>query len=305
MKKYFCLAALFIAALLLCALFAFFREEKKSELTKIDTLLKQYDLSEQADAKDVLTVGKRKQFPSLSEAVAEAKDGDVIVVFSGKYVESVHAANKTIYIIGESRGECMLSYSNANYFSPPVEMGSGMLANMTVYAVHQEIEEGAIAKAYSLHVDFDISKNAQFQVIDVDFINESYQTIGIGLRENFTLRFQNCLFECKGDNNAFYCHDDPTREGSANQRLIVENCRFVNNGTNASTILIQSQEAPNSEILCEWNNNTVENRAGGKLLATHLWKEKASSESGWLGLSFWKNAENSNGNSLAELNRTH
>ena len=303
MKKRIIIAVFTLVAFLLgCSQLRHIKQEK--DIAMINSLLEQYGLSGSIDAADVLLVGQRKGFRHIQTAVDRAKDGDVIVVLPGIYEEAVEVSEKTISIIGQDRNECILTHPNGDYFEPPIEMGSGLLANMTIYAQQQERAKDAIAPAYAIHIDFNISKNSTFDVIDVNFINDSYQTVGIGLRQNFTLHFQNCLFECKTDNNAFYCHDDPIDEESKNQQLIVENCYFINNGTQKSTILMQSQESPNSEILCQWKDNIVENTLGGQLIAVQYWDTPISPDSGWYGMSFWTLSDKSAGNNLNVLNHT-
>lgn len=277
-------------------------ETNDEESGEINALLATYGLQETVDSKNVLLVGEGRSYKSVQAAVEKAADGSVIVVFPGKYTQPVRASNKTLYIIGVDRTECVITHPNGNYFFPPIEMGSGMLANLTVYATAQELAKNAIAKAYAIHIDYDSSTNAMLDIVDVDFLNDDYQVAGIGLREGFTLRFRNCLFECKADQNAFFCHDDATREGSVRQRLIVENCRFINNGATRSTILMQSAEAKGSEILCQWSDNTVENRENGDLFSVSYWKPKVPAVVGWQEMSFWKNSEDSGGNTLHVLN---
>ncbi len=275
---------------------------KAHEYLTVYSLLNRYALSDKASVTTVLKVGKHKTYPTLQSAVDAAENGGVIVVFAGKYQQSVHASDKTLYIVGQSRNNCVLTNPNGNYFYPPIELGSGMLANLTVHATDTPKAADAVAKAYALHTDFNVSANSSLDVMDVDFINDSYQTVGIGLRSNFTLRFQNCLFQCNTNSNAFYCHDDPTAENSTGQHLIVENCHFINSGETASTILLQSQEASGSEILCLWKHNTVTNTAGNQYFSVLLWTEKTSSLAGWQNMSYWKNSPGSLGNNLTELN---
>lgn len=299
MKKRYLL--LLIGIVLVVGLIAA-RNLSKKQQHAVNGLLARYGLQETVDSKKVLLVGKWKRYHSVQTAVEKAEDGSVIVVFPGTYREAVHASDKKLYILGMDRNECVLTYPNGDYLSPPVEMGGGMLANMTVHATAQEQTQDAIAKAYAMHIDFNSSINSTLDIVDVDFYNDDYQVLGIGLRENFTLRFANCLFECKTDHNAFYCHDDPTCDGSTGQKLIVENCSFVNSGTSKPTILMQSQEAQGSEILCQWTDNTVQNKAGGELFAVTYWNPKVSEAGGWQEMSFWKNSEVSQGNDLKALN---
>lgn len=151
-----------------------------------------------------------------------------------------------------------------------------------------------------MHTDYGISENSTFLVKNVDFINDDYQVVGIGLRNNFTLKFTNCRFICNGDSNAFYCHDDPTKALSANQKIIVNRCMFENSGS-ASTILLQSQEMPNSEIVCTWKDNMVQNQGDGSLIQMTFWNEILHGTE-WMGASYWVNSCESTGNNIEELN---
>jgi hypothetical protein len=251
--------------------------------------------------KKPLTVGAGKQFETIQDAVNAAKDGDVIEVYPGTYTESVCVTTKTLTIRGTDKEKCILQYPNGDYLNPPLEMGSGVLQNMTIHATHQEQLPGTIAKAYALHIDFHISRNNTFTIENVNFINDSYQTLGIGLRNDFTLTFKNCSFVCEGSYNAFYCHDDPSGVEAPNQKLVVDQCYFENNGA-ASTILLQSQEQVGSDITCVWTDNQVLNKGTGKMVDRQFWNPKIQDGAGWLDMTFWRNSEKSSGNNAEELN---
>ena len=251
--------------------------------------------------KKPLTVGAGKQFETIQDAVNAAKDGDVIEVYPGTYTESVSVTEKTLTIRGTDKEKCILQYPNGDYLNPPLEMGSGVLQNLTIYASHQEQLPGTIAKAYALHIDFHISRNNAFTVENVDFVNDSYQTVGIGLRNDFTLTFKDCSFVCKSNYDAFYCHDDPSGVQAPRQKLVVERCYFENNGTQP-TIMMQSQEQEGSDITCVWKDNNVVNKGTGKMVDRQFWNPKVSDLDGWLGMSYWQNSPASSGNNAEELN---
>ncbi len=257
--------------------------------------------SEQTPSVPALTVGEGKQFATIQEAVNAAKDGDVIEVYPGTYTEAVCVTEKTLTIQGTDKEKCILQYPNGDYLVPPLEMGSGVLKNMTIHATHQEQVPGSIAKAYALHIDYHISRNTTFTIENVNFVNDSYQTLGIGLRNDFTLTFKNCSFICKANFNAFYCHDDPGGVKAPNQQLVVDNCYFENNGS-TPTIMLQSQEQEGSDITCLWTNNEILNKGTGKLVDRQFWNPKVSEEEGWLGMTYWKNSSKSSGNTAEELN---
>lgn len=249
----------------------------------------------------ILTVGKGKQFSEIQKAVDYADDGYVIIVYPGEYNEAVDATNKTLSIIGVDKESCILKHPNGDYHTPPLEIGSGKLVNMTVYAISEEKKENAVAKSYAIHIDYDISKQNTLYVKNVNIINDDYQGIGIGLRDHSVIEFHECNFIVHDDYNAFYCHDDPINANAVKQKLIVENCFFENNG-NASTILLQSQEEEASDILCKWRNNVVNNKSSDNLIDIYLWKAKEIENAGWLGMSFWKNSVFSKNNNIEALN---
>lgn len=251
--------------------------------------------------KNVLTVGTGKQYATIQAAVNAAKNEDIIEVYPGTYEEAVSVTEKTLTIQGTDKKNCILQYPNGDYLNPPLEMGSGVLKNMTIYASHQTQLPNTIAKAYALHIDFHISRNNTFTIENVDFVNDSYQTVGIGLRNDFTLTFKNCSFVCLRNYDAFYCHDDPSGLEAPNQKLVVENCYFENRGTQP-TIMMQSQEQVGSDITCVWKNNEVVNKGDGKLVDRQFWNPKVSEEEGWLGMTYWKNSSLSGGNNAEELN---
>lgn len=275
-------------------------ETKAKEPFTPKTLLAHYGFEAETP---YLTVGEGKDFSTLSQAVEQAEDGDVILVFPGLYEESVRAAQKTLSILGLDRETCILRYPNGDYFAPPLEMGSGLLANLTVHATAQEQVEGTVAKAYAMHVDFHISRQNRFLVSDVSFLNDDNTVLGIGLRADFTLRFQNCLVECLGDQTAFFCHDDPSVANSKNQRLEVENCDFVNHGE-AYTLYLQSQELLGSEISCLWQNCRTANSGSENLLFVRHDGPKLEENKGWLSLTNWSLDPASHANTPEALNTT-
>ena len=248
----------------------------------------------------LLMVGPGQAFETIQAAVDAAANGDVILVYPGVYTEAVDVQKKTLTIMGTSRRSCILTYPNGNYLKPPLEMGSGTLMNLTIYASAQEKDPNIFAKAYAMHTDYDISANNHLLVKNVDFINDDYQTVGIGLRKNFILEFENCRFICNGNKNAFFCHDDPVTQPAPGQRLIVRHCYFRNSGT-SPTILLQSQERWGSQITCLWQNNVVVNLAQEAVLNMHLTADAYIGGS-WLETSYWQNHPGSRGNSVPELN---
>lgn len=248
----------------------------------------------------LLLVGPEQNFERIQDAVDAAENGDTIVIFPGVYREAVDARNKTLTIMGTNRGLCILTYPNGNYLTPPLEMGSGILMNLTVYATAQEKDPNIFAKAYAMHTDYDISENNSLTVRNVTFINDDYQTVGVGMRRNFLLRFENCRFLCNSEYSTFFLHDDPVNQPAPGQQIFVDRCYFRNNG-DSPTVFLQSQELWGSRITCLWRNNVVVNHGQGPAIQMHLTRP-AHIGGGWLDTSYWALHPVSRGNTVPKLN---
>lgn len=248
---------------------------------------------------NALWVGANQKYKTITEAVSAADNNDVIIVTPGIYHESVKNDFKFLTIIGTSKDECILEYENGDYANPPIEMSKGVIKNLTIHGIEQEKQSGAVAKAYCLHADFDPEANSSLYIENVKFINDDYQVVGIGLRANYNLEFVNCEFICKGNSNAFYCHDWPSGSG-INQNVIVKNCTMINNGS-VPTILLQSQEVKNSVAICTFKRNIVKNKGSNNLIAMALYNPSIGGGN-FLDSTDWHLSDDSALNTLATIN---
>lgn len=198
-------------------------------------------MSIQRNIRGILPVGAGMTYSTISDAVAVAGENDIILVYPGTYTETVKAWGKFVNIVGISRDECILTYGGGDYSNPPLEMSHGTLANITIRTTY-ETQTGT-NPAYCMHVEDSTAAGSSFHISNVRFVNDQHQTVGIGLRNNYTITFENCLFENNANNNAFYCHDyETTTTGLDNQNIQLVNCTFVNNSPTKATIALQSQE---------------------------------------------------------------
>ena len=251
-------------------------------------------------AAQTLNVGADKKFTTIQAAVNFAKDGDTILISSGTYHEAVDAKTKLLHFKGVDKNTVTLEYENGAYSLPPLEISKGSVENMTIHAISQAKVSGEPAKAYCFHADYDIQIGHTLSFTNVNFINDDYQVIGVGLRNNFTLEFNSCDFVTPSDNNAFYVHDDPIRDNSSNQNLIVKDCSIVNNGTRA-TIHMQSQERVGAVVKVTWQRNIVVNLSGGKVIDVATYNNGLAKDK-WLGSSDFVLQPTSAMNNIAQLN---
>lgn len=251
-------------------------------------------------AAQTLNVGADKKFTTIQAAVNFAKDGDTILISSGTYHEAVDAKTKLLHFKGVDKNTVTLEYENGAYSLPPLEISKGSVENMTIHAISQAQVSGESGKAYCFHADYDIQIGHTLSFTNVNFINDDYQVIGVGLRNNFTLEFNSCDFFTPSGNNAFYVHDDPIRDNSSNQNLIVKDCSIVNNGTGA-TIHMQSQERVGAVAKVTWQRNIVVNLSGGKLIDMATYNNGLAKDK-WLGSSDFVLQPTSALNNIPQLN---
>ena len=251
-------------------------------------------------APQTLNVGADKKFTTIQAAVNFAKDGDTILISSGTYHEAVDAKTKLLHFKGVDKNTVTLEYENGAYSLPPLEISKGSVENMTIHAISQAQVSGEPGKAYCFHADYDIQIGHTLSFTNVKFINDDKQVIGVGLRNNFTLEFNSCDFVTPSGDNAFYVHDDPTRDNSSNQNLIVKDCSIVNNGTGA-TIHMQSQERVGAVAKVTWQRNIVVNLSGGKLIDVATYNNGLAKDK-WLGSSDFVLQPTSAMNNIAQLN---
>lgn len=251
-------------------------------------------------AAQILNVGADKKFTTIQAAVDFAKDGDTILISSGTYHEAVDAKTKLLHFKGVDKNTVTLEYENGAYSLPPLEISKGSVENMTIHAISQAQVSGEPGKAYCFHADYDIQIGHTLSFTNVKFINDDKQVIGVGLRNNFTLEFNSCDFFTPSGNNAFYVHDDPIRDNSSNQNLIVKDCSIVNNGTGA-TIHMQSQERVGAVAKVTWQRNIVVNLSGGKLIDVATYNNGLAKDK-WLGSSDFVLQPTSALNNIPQLN---
>ncbi|ARE26067.1 phage baseplate upper protein [Lactococcus cremoris] len=251
-------------------------------------------------APQTLNVGADKKFTTIQAAVNFAKDGDTILISSGTYHEAVDAKTKLLHFKGVDKNTVTLEYENGAYSLPPLEISKGTVENMTIHAISQAQVSGEPGKAYCFHADYDIQIGHTLSFTNVKFINDDKQVIGVGLRNNFTIEFNSCDFVTPSGDNAFYVHDDPIRDNSSNQNLIVKDCSIVNNGTGA-TIHMQSQERVGAVVKVTWQRNIVVNLSGGKLIDMATYNNGLAKDK-WLGSSDFVLQPTSAMNNIAQLN---
>ena len=188
--------------------------------------------------KKVWHVGTGKDFTTIKDAINGANDNDVIIIDPGVYTEELDIAStgKYLHLIGSGTDATIVKCPGAGYNDPALEIGIGLVENMSFITTALTPGEGESICSYAVHIDFDIESNRSLQFNNCKFITASQPAVGIGLRENFTLTFNNCYFESKA--SAFYCHEQQANN-KLNQVVKLIDCTINTVGVNAPGIQLQ------------------------------------------------------------------
>lgn len=245
----------------------------------------------------IVSVDGSGDYTTIADAVAAAADGSTIYVKNGTYTESLKLNGIKVHIVGESEDKTILSYSAGDYFNPPMEATSGMIENMTIHAI--DTGEYEDLRAYCVHIDNNAERNSFLTFRHVTFINDVNQTIGIGLRPNFELRFENCTFVNTVGGDAFYCHDSEVSfDDMTGQKLFVIDCTFKTTGI---ALKLQSQEKVGSAVTVTFQKNIVVSSSSTKITMVK-YQGRNSGTSGYLNSAFWTLSDMSAMNNVSTMN---
>lgn len=197
-------------------------------------------------------------FTSLTEAVENAKDFNTIYVKNGVYDnEIVKAWLKTVFIVGESRYGVIVKNSTGAYETPPIEMGTGMLKNLTVYA---EGNATPTNKGYALHSESSVSASScDFFILEnCTFKSDYRQSWGMGMRGDTYYYVRNCTFE------RVYFHDCEHANRATNQYIEFDSCNIIAK-ENGTAMLLQDQQMSGANVNLMFNRCLVKSENGANI----------------------------------------
>lgn len=217
-----------------------------------------------SNSKNYLTVDIKGNgdFTSLTEAVENANDGDMIFVKNGIYDdEIVRAWTKTLYIYGEDKNTTIIKNTTGDYKNPPLEMVSGSLKNLTIIAdSNPDGFDGT--PAYAIHIENNFMENKTFEIDNCNIISHVNFAIGCGLRKGCLLEITNSRLESFSEfQGGLYVHDTDVDSMVGLQKLRVKNTEILCNSANSSAqaIVLQSMHKDGSDFNCEFINTNARN----------------------------------------------
>lgn len=198
-------------------------------------------------------------FTTLTECVKQAKDMSVIYVKNGLYEnEIVKAWLKTVFIIGESRDGVIITNSTGEYATPPVEMGTGLLRNLTIYAK----DPGGVTptnKCYALHSESSVYNYFKFEIDNCNIISDWRQSWGMGMRGSMVYHAHNVDFD-----GGVYFHDNEHTDGTV-QKIFFDTCNITRED-NGAALILQDQQMPSADIDVRFNRCFVKSLHGSEIV---------------------------------------
>ena len=242
-------------------------------------------------------------YTTISSAAAAAPNGSIIRIKPGIYTNEIINASysKTLYFIGEDRTKTIVKNSEADYEKAVFLMGSGCIKNLTII---EEYKEGVVPselQAYAVHVESATLYNSSLLIQDCDIISDYGNAIGMGMRGNCDVDFDNCKFI--GNNNnygAAYIHDSEETAYIGEQNVHFLNCTIYSPNYQHALVL-QSQERDGSTINIEMQNTLIKGSGGTPYFIVN-YRGGTPADSDFLGLINGRLAKTSWGNSEDAFN---
>ena len=198
-------------------------------------------------------------FTTLTECVRQANDMSVIYVKNGLYEnEIVKAWLKTVFIIGESRDGVIITNSTGEYATPPIEMGTGLLRNLTIYAK----DPGGLTpknKGYALHSESSVYNYYNFEIDNCNILSDWRQSWGMGMRGSMVYHAHNVNFD-----GGVYFHDNEHADGTV-QKIFFDTCNMTREDTSAA-LIFQDQQMAGADIDVRFNRCFIKSLQGSEIL---------------------------------------
>ncbi len=169
--------------------------------------------------------GKNGAYKTISEAVSEAADGDIIVIYPGEYNESLDIRDKDIILLGLDKDTCIIKYDTSVYSKPVLNGAAGLFCNLTFYGYRPKdsalLGDSASSficpdnldeffSGYVIHIDDDYEFGHSIVFNNCNIISENNNCIGLGMRDHFSASFNNCYIRSVGIAGILYVHDPDT-----------------------------------------------------------------------------------------------
>ena len=204
-------------------------------------------------------------FTTITSAVQNAKDGDILLIKQGVYEEIIKAWTKTLFFIGIDKNNTIIINNTGDYTKPPLEMCSGLIRNLTIIAdKNPNGFDGT--PAYAIHIENNFMENKTLEIDNCHIISHVNFAIGCGLRKGCLLDIRNSRLESFAElQGGLYVHDTDVDSMIGLQKLRVKNTEILSNSINSSAqqLVLQSMHKTGAEFNVEFINVNVRNMVTG------------------------------------------
>ena len=148
----------------------------------------------------------------------------------GTYETEVSGLATDKSIIGADREMCVLTGTDKDYDTPPIEIAGGVIKNFTVIMVN---DEEAAHTGYCLHSDNAACASNSLIIENCKFVCTGAHAVGMGIYPSETVIYRNCEFVTSNDEAMtnlvpIYAHNAGASDGMAVLRF--HNCIFRGEG---------------------------------------------------------------------------
>lgn len=245
-------------------------------------------------------------YSSVTEASEKEPAETVIIIKPGVYEneEIKGTYSKKQYLIGTSAHDCIIKNHTGKYLSEPIQIGAGLLRNLTFYAELQSDQERVDGQIeYAVHSESHNLYNDNLTIENCILKSDYSPAFGIGMRGGCNVIVKNCRL-IGTYNTAMIIHDSNYDEylGTQNISLI---SNIIETTNNTPCITFQSQEKESSMVNLECINNRVYSNGNAQLVTFKNYYGGTGGENDWQNLINWKLKGTSWGNSADILNSTN
>lgn len=182
-------------------------------------------------------------FTDLKSLLANVDINSTVYVKKGEYNTQGLRLSKGLHFIGVSRDDVIFSYDTGLYSHAPV-LENGFYENITFISKPANVKYDKTNKpGYSVHIDFMEPKNDIYfgdYFNNCKFISYCSSCVGVGMRKNFELRFNNCEFDYRGKSNTNMDEIIDARNDYKYSCLSVHNAYNTTQSYGIGTVKLQS-----------------------------------------------------------------
>ena len=200
-----------------------------------------------AEKRNILIVSKGGEtgtYLTINEAVAAAKNRDIILVLPGEYDESIDMTEKELILTGFDKETCIITHDTTNYLTPVINAAAGEISNLTIKGYFspdtvmdytnftqdlKDTDPYAFARfvpGYAIHVDDNHMYNNNLMICGCDILNQQNFCIGIGLRNHYSIAIKDCFVYANGGYGCLFVHDPDRIETGTDMNVMVLNSKF-------------------------------------------------------------------------------